>query len=168
MPELDQIDRVFLLVWHKEKPLLVRKGDEFEPWRLPVLDRMAEPELFESSPSAKSTSAEKRLERWLKGVARERWGIGVRDWYQWGFQRLTATTEAADVAPGSERFDVFLCATASKLDDLPEEGEWARRYTSTRDLNKLLRDQHLEFETTLMEVHSSYLIRQAQATSVGS
>ena len=169
VPDLDQIDSVFLLVWHKEKPLVVRKGDAFVPWELPILDRAAEPALFvDDSQGPKSKSAEKRLDRWLKGVAQERWGIGVRDWYQWGFQRLTATTEAPDVAPGSERFDLFLCATASKLEELPEEGEWARRYSSTRDFNKLLRDQYLEFEMTLMEAHSSYLIRLAQAANAGS
>ena len=167
VPELDAIESVHLMMWHREKPLLVRQGDAFQEWRVPVLVRAEEPELFDDGESG-TQGGEERVGRWLKVVAQERWGIGIDDWYQWGVQRLTATTRVEGVTPGTERFDVFLCATAGKLSDLAEDGEWSRRYTTTRDLNKLLRAQHLEFETTLTEVHSSYLIRQAQSARSGS
>ena len=165
VPDLDAVDRAFLLAWHKGKSLVVRRGGAFEPWVVPMLDRTMDPELFDDSAAAKARSSAKRLGRWLKWVARERWGIGTGTWYQWGFERRTATTEAVEAA-GSERFDLFLCLTATKLAALEMDGEWERRYAATRDLNKLLRDQHLEFETALMQAHSSYLIRQ-QTGSAG-
>ncbi len=167
VPDLDAVDRAFLLVWHKGKPLVVRRGGAFEPWLVPTLDRAAEPELFDDSAAPRTRSRAKRMGRWLKSIARERWGIGMGGWYQWGFERRTATTEATEAAPGSERFHLFLCLTATKLADLEVDGEWARRYAVTRDLNKLVRDQHLEFETALMQAHSSYLVRQ-QTGSAGS
>lgn len=160
VPDLDAVDRAFLLIWHKGKSLVVRQGGAFEPWMVPTLDRTAEPELFDDSAKPKARSTTKRLGRWLKWVAQERWGIGIGTWYQWGFERRTATTEATEEVPGSERFHLFLCLTAVKLADLEVDGEWARRYAMTRDLNKLVRDQHLEFETALMQAHSSYLVRQ--------
>ena len=160
MPDLDAVDGAFLLIWHKGKSLVVRQGGAFEPWMVPTLDRTVEPELFDDSAKPKARSTTKRLGRWLKRVAQERWGIGIGAWYQWGFERRTATTEATEEVPGSERFHLFLCLTAVKLADLEVDGEWARRYATTRDLNKLVRDQHLEFETALMQAHSSYLVRQ--------
>lgn len=167
IPDLDAVDRAFLLVWHKEKPLVVRQGGAFEPWMVPTLDRTAEPEFFDDSATPKARTTAKRLERWLKSVARKRWGISVGAWYQWGFERRTASTEMTEAVPGSERFHLFLCLTATKLAELDVDGEWERRYATTRDLNKLVRDQHLEFETVLMQAHSSYLVRQ-QTGSAGT
>ena len=165
VPALELVDSVHVLTWHRDKPVVVREGDEWAPWRIPIVERAETPEAFEKQTKGRAKSAEKQVERWLKRLARERWGIVVKDWYQFGRQHLTATTQAEKAEPGSERFHLFLCATTSKLAPVPEDAKWSRRYITGRDLNKLVRTEHLEFERVLLEAHSSYLVRQAQTTA---
>ena len=88
--------------------------------------------------------------------------ITIKDWFQAARLQLTATTHAVDAKPGSERFFLFLCANASKLDDIPADAGWARRAIETKNFVALLREQYNEFDEILDQVHDSYLVRQAQ------
>ena len=76
---------------------------------------------------------------------------------------MQATPGNTDVEPGTQRFDLFLCATAGRLDDLPEGSGWARRTITTRDMLKLIRQRYTEFDVMLIAAHEDYLMRRAKA-----
>lgn len=159
LPPLNQIWRLYLLTWRKDgRPLVVRQDGPDQPWAIPMLEQ--EPN---DADAAGKPATTRQMNAWIKPTAKERWGITLKDWYQAARLHLTATTQATSVEPGTERFFVFLCAGASKLDDIGADGGWARRAIETKDFVALLRDQYPEFDEILDQVHDSYLVRQAQS-----
>lgn len=161
LPPLSQIQRVYVLTWRKDgRPVVVRQGDASAPWGLPSVER--EPGGEGESSEGDGEADAKALDGWLKETARELWGIRVQSWYQAARLHLTATSEARDVPPGTERFYLFLCATASGFDDIPEDAGWSRRVITTKEFVSLLREHYVEYDEILDQVHDGYLIRQAQ------
>ena len=158
LPPLNQIWRLYLLTWRKDgRPLVVRQDGPDQPWAIPTLEQ----EPSDEDPGKPATK--KQMDAWIKPTSKERWGITLKDWYQAARLQLTATTQAVSVEPGTERFFVFLCASASKLDDIGADAGWARRAIETKDFVALLREQYPEFDEILDQVHDSYLVRQAQS-----
>ena len=159
LPPLNQIWRLYLLTWRKDgRPLVVRQDGSDQPWAIPLLEQ----ELDDADQAGKPAT-KKQMNAWITPTAKERWGITLKDWYQAARLQLTATTHAVSVEPGTERFFVFLCASASKLDDIGADAGWARRAIETKDFVALLRDQYPEFDEILDQVHDTYLVRQAQS-----
>lgn len=159
LPPLNQIWRLYLLTWRKDgRPLVVRQDGPDQPWVVPTLVQEPDDADASSKPATK-----KQINAWIKPTAKERWGITLKDWYQAARLQLTATTQAVTVEPGIERYFVFLCASASKLDDIGADAGWARRAIETKDFVALLREQYPEFDEILDQVHDSYLVHQAQS-----
>ena len=159
LPPLHQIWRLYLLTWRKDgRPVVVRQDGANQPWAIPMLEQ--EPE---DADTAGKPATKKQIQAWIKPTAKTRWGITLKDWYQAARLHLTATTQAVSVEPGTERFFVFLCASASKLDDIEADAGWARRAIETKDFVALLRAQYPEFDEILDQVHDSYLVHQAQS-----
>lgn len=158
VPALDLIDRIYLLTWYHEKPVIVREGGEPTPWEVPML-------LCDFSlPGKNSEEAQpaKQLDTWLKRTAQEQWGVRIKDWFQHARLELTATADATEVVPGTVQYYLFLCASASKLDDLPAESDWSRRTVTRKDLGQMLRQRYEEFDEILEGAHEAYVIRQAK------
>ncbi len=117
-------------------------------------------------------AARKALDQWLRRFARERWGIRLQEWYQHSRLVLTANTPASSAAPGNVVpgsavpgrvfYELILCATASRLDDLPEDSDWARRTVTTRDLNRTIHERYREIDEVLQAAHDDYLVRRAR------
>ena len=159
LPPLNQIWRLYLLTWRKDgRPLVVRQDGSDQPWAIPLLEQE-----LDDADQASKPATKKQMNAWITPTAKERWGITLKDWYQAARLQLTATTQAVSVEPGTERFFVFLCASASKLDDIGADAGWARRAIETKDFVALLRDQYPEFDEILDHVHDTYLVRQAQS-----
>ena len=159
LPALNQIWRLYLLTWRKDgRPLVVRQDGADQLWTIPTVEQE-----LDTSEDAGKPATKKQMGAWLKPMAKERWGITIKNWYQAARLHLTATTHAVDVKPGSERFFLFLCANASKLDDIPADAGWARRAIETKDFVSLVREQYYEFDEILDQVHNGYLVKQAQA-----
>lgn len=161
LPPLAEIQRVYVLTWRKDgRPIVVRQGDASAAWGIPSVER--EPGEGAEAASSTAKAEAKAFDAWLKETAQELWGIRVRSWYQAARLHLTATSEARDVPPGTERYYLFLCATASGLDDIPEGAGWSRRAITTKEFVSLLREHYVEYDEILDQVHDGYLIRQAQ------
>ena len=160
-PPLAQVDRIYLLVWHKGKPVVVRYGEPSAPWELPVIERAAGAD-GERAGKGKAATPPEALERWLKQSAKALWGIQIGGWYQHSRLELTASALQSEVEPGSVRYWVFACATASRLGEAPAGRDVTRRAMDTRDYARLLREQYAEFDEILDAAHDGYLIRAAR------
>lgn len=167
-PEIDLVEGVYLLVFQRDKPLVIREGDLTAPWDIVVFRRAEAPEQWPAPGVAgKAETPGRRMDKWLKAIVRERWGIQIKEWYQHGRVRLTATEQAKSAPPGSERYQLFLCATAGSVAPVPETAGWGRRAITGRELNVILRDRHQWSEEMLVAAHSSYLVRQSAAAKNG-
>ena len=158
VPPLDRVERIYLLTWLGEKAVVIRHGGPGAPWEVPIA-------VLGGSTGGvgdAATGGAKALDAWIKTLAQDLWQIRVASWYQASRLELTANHDARDATPGSVRYWLFLCATASRLDALPEDADWARRSITRRDFTKVLRNQYGEFDEILDAAHDGYLIRQAQ------
>ncbi len=160
VPPADLVDRIYLLTWHKDRPLVVRQGDRSAPWQIPTMEREAPAGEGNGKGSTKDgTSA---INRWIKSAAREQWGVRVKDWFQHSRFELVANIDATTVAPGTLRYELFVCATASRLDDLADDSEWSRRAITRRDFVQLLREGYAGVDEILDAAHDAYLVAQAK------
>ena len=159
VPPIDQIDRVFLLTGHKDRMVVVRAdgADDFEIPAVEVDDAARD--------GAGKGSPAKQLERWLKPVCKGQWGIRLKDWYQHSRFDMEGTPENTDFEPGTHRYSLFLCGTASKLEDLPEGSPWARRTITTRGFGQLIRLRYMEFDVNLIDAHNDYVMRREKAAA---
>ena len=73
-----------------------------------------------------------------------------------------AGLDATSVPPGTLRYELFICATASRLDDLAEESEWSRRAFTRRDFVQVLREGYAGIDGILDAAHDAYLVAQAK------
>jgi hypothetical protein len=160
VPPADLVRRIYLLTWHKDRPVVVRAGDGPQPWEVPTLEREAPAGKGNGKSSAKSgTSA---IDRWIKREARDQWGIRVKDWFQHSRFELVANVDATSVPPGTLRYELFVCATASRLDDLPDDSDWSRRTITRRDFVQILREGYAGIDEILDAAHDAYLVAQAK------
>ena len=157
VPPLDQVERVYLLTWHKDRPVVVRtEGSDLLV--VPTLD--VDPAAVDSAGKRRSPAA--ALERWLKPIAKGEWGIRIGDWFQHSRLEMRATSDNHDYPAGTERYQLFLCATATHLDDLPEGSGWARRTITRKDFGQLLNDRYLEYGRNLHRAHDAYILSRAR------
>lgn len=165
LPPLHLLETVYLLTWRDGRPLFVRQGDESAPWNIPTVTRdFSDPAEGEAHGEKQGTDSpsQKQIDRWLKRTAKDLWGIQIKDWFQNSRLRLTAMEQAMTVEPGSVRYHSVICASASGLADLPSDATLSRRLFATRDLVRVIREQHHELVEILEAAHESYLVRQAQ------
>ena len=163
-PEIDLVEAVYLLIFHRDKPLVIREGDVSAPWDIVMFRRADAPEQWPAPGTAgQADTPVKRLDTWLKAIVWERWGIQIKEWYQHGRVRMIATEQAKSAPPGSERYQLFLCATAGSVEPVPETAGWARRAITGRELNVILGGRYQWYEEMLVAAHSSYLVRQSAA-----
>ena len=160
VPPADLVTRVYLLTWHKDRPVVVRQGDRSEPWQIPTLEREAP--AGEGNGKGSTKSGASAIDRWIKSEARKQWGIRVKDWFQHGRFELVANVDATSIAPGTLRYELFVCATASRLDDQPDDSEWSRRTITRRDFVQLLRESYAGIDEILDAAHDAYLVTQAK------
>ena len=73
-----------------------------------------------------------------------------------------ANVDATSVAPGTLRYELFVCATASRLDDMAEDSEWSRRTITRRDFVQVLREGYAGVDEILDAAHDAYLIAHAK------
>jgi len=159
VPPIDEIDRVFVLTGHKDRMIVVR-ADGSDDFEIPAVEVDAA-----ARDAPRKGSPAKQLDRWLKPVSKGQWGIRIKDWYQHSRFDMEATQENPDFEAGTHRYSLFLCATASKLDDLPEGSPWARRTITTRDFGNLIRLRYMEFDTSLIDAHNDYVMRREKAAA---
>ena len=157
VPAIDQIDRVILLTGYKDRMVVVRP-EGADLLELPTLTIDAA-----ARDGARKGTPDKQLDRWLKPVCKGQWGIQIKDWFQYGRFEMHPTPENTEVAPDARRFDLILCATATRLNDLPEGSAWARRTVTRRDVVRLIADRYMEYDIMLNAAHEEYVIRRAQA-----
>ena len=161
VPPIDQVNRIYLLAGFKDRMVVVRPqgGDLLE---LPALtvDAAARDGARKGAPS-------NQLERWFKPICKGQWGMHLKEWYQHSRFEMRPTPENTDIDRDARRFDLFLCATATRLDDLPEGSPWARRTVTTRDMVKLIRERYTEFDVVLNAAHEDYVVRRAKAAQGG-
>lgn len=159
VPPIDQIDRIYLVTGYKDRMVVVREAGS-DQLDIPALhlDDAARDGAGKGNPA-------KQVERWLKPICKGQWGIRLKDWYQHSRFDMEATQENTDVEPGTHRYFLFLCVTATKLDDLPDDSPWARRTVTTRDFGKLVRQRYTEFDVSLTAAHEDYVIRRDRAAA---
>ena len=159
-PPLDQVDSVYLVLGYRDRMVVVRADGESQ-FRIPMLqvDAAARDTSPRGGPGA-------QLGRWLKPVCRGQWGINLKQWTQHTRFEKEATEENTTTAPGSMRYDLFLYATANKLEDLPEGSAWSRRSVTRKDFIQLIRSGYTEFEETVRDVHEAYVIERERAVAL--
>ena len=157
VPPLDQVERVYLLTWHKDRPVVVR-AEGSDLLVVPTLD--VDAAAVDSAGRRRSPAA--ALERWLSPIAKGEWGIRIGDWFQHSRLEMRATSDNHDYPAGTERYQLFLCATATRLDDLPEGSGWARRTVTRKDFGQLLNDRYLEYGRNLHRAHDAYILSRAR------
>lgn len=162
VPPADLVTRVYLMTWHKDRPVVVRQGDSSEPWQIPTMERDAPAGEGNGDGKGTTKSNAKAIDRWIKSEAREQWGIRVKDWFQHSRFELVANIDATSVAPGTLRYELFVCATASGLDDQPDASAWSRRTITRRDYVQLLREDYAGLDDILDAAHDAYLVAQAK------
>ena len=163
VPPLDRVERIYLLTWLRDKAVVIRHGAPGAPWEIPVaVLGGGTADVGDTAPPAPAKGGAKDLDTWIKHLTSDLWQIRIRSWYQASRLALTANHDAQDATPGSVRYWLFLCATASHLDDLPDDADWARRSIIRREFTQLLRSHYAEFNDILNAAHDGYLIRQAQ------
>ena len=166
VPPPDRVWQVYLMTWFKGKPVVVRQNETGEPLHIPIAERDPDAPVDHSAgrgkPADKADKADKAIDRWIRETARALWGIRVKDWFQTARLELTANADATEVEPGSVRYILFLCATASGLDDIPEDAGWSRRAVTRRDLVQIIREHHAEYDEVFDAAHDAYLIANAK------
>jgi hypothetical protein len=155
IPGIAQINGVYLMSWYKDRPVVVRPPDATVA-EIPYLDVDEQ-----TAASQGQRTSEEALERWLTAAAKDRHGIRINGWYQHGCLTLAPSPTNQDVPPETRRYDLFLCATTSALDDLPEDA-WARRTITRKDFVELIRTRHPEYVELIEQAHDGFLIRRAQ------
>ena len=160
VPPADLVDRIYLLTWHKDRPVVVRQGDSSAPWQIPTMERAAP--AGEGNGKGSTKDGASAINRWIKSEARAQWGVRVKDWFQHSRFELVANVDATSVAPGTLRYELFVCATASRVDDLAEGSEWSRRTITRRDFVQVLREGYAGVDEILDAAHDAYLVAQAK------
>ncbi len=145
LPEPDLVERIFLVIRRGERCLAVRHGDRHQPWVLPILEFDIDPRPEPLDPELDQDARRAALTQTIAAVVEDTWQVPIVEWSQHTRVQMTARELQDQVEVGSRRYEMVVMAEAGEPNELAEDTEWARRFFTSRDMNKLLRERYYDY-----------------------